>query len=116
MSEVDRNSAGSVFPAPAQRHVPSLVGTSGRLRLHVGDTMVAILEIRDGNVDLRPGDGEADAVAICDSEETITAIGRGALNPVVAALQNRLQISGDRALAIRVIRALHSTPPEGTKP
>jgi putative sterol carrier protein len=95
------------FPVAGHLHVESLAGVSGRLRLEIGDQPFAVIEVHDGEVELHRGDGAADAVARCDSEATIVAIGQGTLNPVCAALRNQLSIRGNSAFAIRVIRGLH---------
>lgn len=87
-------------------HITDLEGISGRLRLDIGDKPVAVLEVHDGDVVLRTGNGAADAVAACDSEDTLAAINRGQLNPIVAALQHRVEVTGDRAFAIKVILGL----------
>jgi hypothetical protein len=57
---------------------------------------------------VKPGDGEADAVAICDSEESVTAFRRGELNPVVAILRGQLSLTGNLVFAIKVIRGLRT--------
>jgi hypothetical protein len=101
-------------PDGAHGHAPTLEGVSGRLRLDVVDSPVGTLEIRAGQVTFRRPDrdgADADAVVIVDSAETLHAILDGALNPVVAALQNRLEIAGSRAFAIRVILGLLGSSP-----
>ncbi len=98
-------------PDGARGRIPGLSGISGRLSLHVDGDACGAIEVEDGEVIFRLGAGESDAVAICDSVETMVAIGQGQLNPVVAALQNRLELEGDRAFAIKVIRELHGTSP-----
>jgi putative sterol carrier protein len=89
---------------------PALAGLSGRLRLDVAGKPARVMEVRDGTMSIRPSSGaeRADAVVWCDSEETLEAFNRGALNPVVGALQGRLGIAGDRALALRVVLALQA--------
>jgi len=75
-----------------------------------------VLEIHDGDVELRPGGGDANAAAICDSAETLAAIVRGELNPVVAALQDRLQLRGDLAFAVNVILGVQVAPRRASAP
>jgi putative sterol carrier protein len=85
---------------------------SGRLRLDVGGNTIGTLEIREGEVTFHRGDShKADAVALCDSMETLQAITDGALNPVVAALQDRFEITGDRWFAIRTVLGLLGSSP-----
>jgi putative sterol carrier protein len=99
-------------PEGTHGHAPTLEGLSGRLRLDVVDRPVGTLEIRAGDVTFRRSDdGGADAVVIVDSAETLHAILDGALNPVVAALQNRLEIAGNRSFAIRVALGLLGSSP-----
>lgn len=101
-------------PEGARGHAPTLEGLSGRLRLDVVDSPIATLEIRAGDVTFRRGEGggaDADAVLIADSAETVQAILDGALNPVVAALQNRLEIAGNRSFAIRAALGLLGSSP-----
>lgn len=61
----------------------------------------------DGTVDLTSSsEGDVDAVIRCDSEADYAALVSGRLNPVVAALQGRLQLLGDVGLATKVTLAL----------
>ena len=69
------------------RRVPGLEGLSGRLRVEVMGKGSVVLEVKDGQARFLPADGDAVATAIVDSEETLRALQRGRLNPVVAALQ-----------------------------
>jgi hypothetical protein len=93
------------------RPAPGLEGVNGRLRLQVGDKIAATLEVNDGYARLGPAEGAAEAVAILDSEETVRRFQRGELNPVVAALQGRLELKGDLAFAIKVILGLQVAHP-----
>lgn len=112
---MERGSDPSEYPLPsdgAHGHAPALEGVSGRLRLDVGGDPVGTLEIREGEVTFHHGDSTTvDAVAACDSVETLHAITDGTLNPVVASLQNRLEITGNRAFAIRVVLGLLGSSP-----
>jgi putative sterol carrier protein len=95
--------------------IAALAGINGRLRLDIGDTPGFVLEIHDTNVVTTRGDAEADAVAMCDSETTVAALRAGELNPVVAALQGRLSLSGDRAFALKVMLALRTITPAAAR-
>jgi len=88
-----------------------LTGLKGRLRVDLGSKVAYMLEIGDGAVTVKPGDGEADAVAICDSEESVAAFRRGELNPVVAILRGQLSLTGNLVFAIKVIRGLRTLTP-----
>ncbi len=90
---------------------PGLKGVSGRLRLHVGDTAVAVLQIEpSGAVELVEA-GDAAATIIADTRSTLEALLRTELNPIVAVLQDRLQVDGDLALAWRVLLGLQAGSP-----
>jgi hypothetical protein len=91
--------------------VSALAGLTGRLRVDIGSEVACMIEISDGAVGVKPGDGEIRAVAICDSEETAAALRCGELNPVVAILQGRLSLRGDSAFAIKVILGLRTMTP-----
>jgi putative sterol carrier protein len=92
---------------------PSLAGLSGQLRLDVGGRPARVMVVHDGTLTIRtinPTEGplQSEAIASCDNEETLAAFNRGVLNPVVAMLQGRLSIAGDRAFAIKLILALQA--------
>jgi hypothetical protein len=90
--------------------VPWLAGIEGRLRVDVAGKPATLLEIHDGAVSARPAAGAepADAVVEVDGEQSAEAFRQGRLNPVVAALQGRLSLAGDHALAIKVILGLQT--------
>src|SRR5262249_1588400 len=102
-----RRARRSRMTEPLRYHVAELEGGAGRVRLDIGKTPYAMVEVHDGEVEIHEGAGDADAVATCDSEAMVSALGRGELNPVVAALQNKLALDGDLVLAIRVILGVH---------
>src|SRR6267378_2290779 len=77
------------------RPAPGLVGLTGRLRVEVVGKGAGILEVKDGQARFLPGDGDAAATAIVDGEETVRALLRGRLNPVVAVLRGDLDRQGD---------------------
>ncbi len=106
--ETGRPAEQAAGPQPLS--VTSLAGLSARLRLDICGQPARMLEINDGTSSSRPAAGaeDADAVLHCDSEETVAAFRRGELNPIVAALQGRLHVEGDAALAIRVVQELQA--------
>jgi putative sterol carrier protein len=100
--------------------VPSLAGVSGRFRIDIAGRPAGLLEIQDGTVSTRPAAGaeDADAVIHCDDEETVAAFNRGELNPIVAGLQGRMRVEGNRSFAIKVILGLQAAahpPPESAR-
>jgi hypothetical protein len=93
------------------RPAPGLVGLTGRLRVEVVGKGVGILEVKEGQARFLPGDGDAAATAIVDGEESVRALLRGRLNPVVAILRGHLDLQGDLDFAIRAILGLHVAGP-----
>ena len=93
------------------RPAPGLVGLTGRLRVQVVGKGVGILEVKEGQARFLPGDGDAAATAIVDGEESVRALLRGRLNPVVAVLRGHLDLQGDLDFAIRAILGLQVGSP-----
>lgn len=91
--------------------VPALAALKGRLRVDLGSSPIYMLEIHDESVTVTRDDGEADAVAIFDSEESVAAFRCGELNPMVAILRGQLSLAGNLAFAMKVIRGLRSLRP-----
>ena len=56
-------------------------------------------------------EGEAPAAAICADEGVLMALLSGELHPIVARLQGRLRVSGDVALALRILLGLQAASP-----
>jgi len=108
--QMDAGRQGQEAAGTQQPAMPSLAGLSGRLRVDVAGHPAWVLEIHDGTVSGRPAlhAEDADAVLQVDSEETVAALRRGELNPVVALLQGRMHPEGDGALAIRIILGLQA--------
>jgi putative sterol carrier protein len=106
--------------ATQPQFVPSLAGLSGQIRIDVAAEPAWVLAIHDGTLSRRPAAGaeDADAVLVCDSEQTLAAFQRGRLNPVVAMLQGLVHAEGDIPLAIRVIlglQAVFAPPPASAR-
>jgi putative sterol carrier protein len=111
---------GQEASAPKTESVPWLAGMSGSLRVDLAGQAALVLVIHDAVVTRRPASGadRADAVLSCDSEELVAKFNRGELNPVVAMLQGRLTIEGDRAFAIKAVlglQALRHPPPPSAR-
>jgi predicted lipid carrier protein YhbT len=98
-----------VLQADRPTRVEGLLGVTGRVRVDIGDRLLGVLEVEDGNVILRPGARDADAVVIVTDPNDFKGLVSGHLNPVVAALQGRLTVEGDTEMAIRVILGLQRT-------
>jgi hypothetical protein len=90
---------------------PGLKGVSGRLRLHVGDIAAAVLQIEPSGAIELVEVGDAAATITVDTRSTLEAILRTELNPIVAVLQDRLQVDGDLALAWRILLGLQAGSP-----
>lgn len=106
--------ATSQLPDGAHGPAPGLAGLAGRVRLDVEGRSVGSLEIGEGEVTFhRNGVAEADADAVveCDGVDTLRAVCDGELNPVVAALQDRIEITGNRWFGIRVVLGLQGSSP-----
>lgn len=89
--------------------IPDLAETSGRLGIEIGGQMAGTLQITNGRVDLTAAtDQPLDAVIALRTVDDLRQIARGELNAVVAALQARLAVRGNGALAVKVIRGLHA--------
>lgn len=90
---------------------PGLRGVSGRLRLQVANASAGVLQVDpSGAVAIAPGDGSQTVIAV-DTHQTLLALLRGELSPVVAALQDRLKVEGDLWLALRVLMGLQGDSP-----
>jgi putative sterol carrier protein len=105
-----RIEGGRVLTADRPTRVEALSGVTGRLRIDIGDRILGVLEVEDGDVILRPGARDADAVVTVVDADDFKTLVSGQLNPVVAALQGRLTVEGDTELAIRVVLGLQRSP------
>jgi putative sterol carrier protein len=92
--------------APFAEASAQLAGLRGRLKIDAGGKTVGVLQVDDGRVQLSPDTESPEAAIICSAEDDVAKIVRGELNPVVAALQGRLAIHGDRIFAIKVVLGL----------
>jgi hypothetical protein len=55
--------------------------------------------------------GDAPATASFDSEATLKRVLGGALHPIVARLQRRLDVEGDAALVLKILMGLQAQSP-----
>jgi putative sterol carrier protein len=92
--------------APFADASAQLAGLHGRLKIDAGGKTVGVLQVQDGKVELSSDGASAEARIVCGAAEDVAKIVRGELNPVVAALQGRLSIHGDRIFAIKVVLGL----------
>jgi len=95
--------------------VTTLTGLAGRLTFEVAGEPVAALQVEDESIAVTGGTaGETSrAIVTCPSEDDVLQIVRGALDPVVAALQGRLVIDGDVLFGMEVLHALRAAPHPG---
>jgi hypothetical protein len=91
-------------------HGDGLAGLAGRIRLKVGDAEVGVLKVADGDAEITP-DGSAQATLRADTLPTLVGLLGGEVQPIVARLQNRVQVEGDVALAVRVFLGLRAGSP-----
>jgi hypothetical protein len=101
---------GASTPA-ATLDLPALAGLSGTMRVDVKDQPAATIHLENGRVWAGgPGD-KADAVATVQERSDFELLLAGELNPVVAAIQGRLQLHGNPELATRLVAALNAAKP-----
>jgi hypothetical protein len=99
------------FTVPSERvraHVQGLRGVSGTLRVDVQGKGVGALIVEDGTAEFVPGSREGRATANFQAPADVRALLRGEVNPVVAALQRRVDIEGDAALGARIILGMRT--------
>jgi putative sterol carrier protein len=101
---------------PRGRRIPSLEGVNGRLRIEVPGAPSRTVEVRDGTAETVEARDPVDATIKCENEADCQALLSGELNPVVAALQGRLQTSGDATFAARVLLGLPAEAKAGSAP
>lgn len=71
---------------------------------------IGVLDVTDGEVAIRP-DGVSQATIQADALETLVGLLGGDVHPIVARLQNRVQVEGDAGLVIRVFLGLRAESP-----
>ena len=84
-----------------------LAGTRGTVRFDVRGSGSWLLKIDDGRYSIQEGSGNADLVVASD-EEDFSQVMEGRHNFITAALQNRLEASGDLGLLMRFQAVLRS--------
>jgi hypothetical protein len=92
-------------PRAMARRVPGLEGVTGTLRVDVqGRPPPLFFKVRDGLIEQveDPG-GQVDATIAFDNEGCVEELLSGRLNPIVAGLQDRLDVTGNLALVAKVI-------------
>jgi hypothetical protein len=99
-----------------QRDTPALIGVDGRLLLEVEGAPVTLLQIAGGHAQIA-GHAEAESpdasIDFSDAQTLMDVLG-GELNPVVAALQGRMSITGNRLLATKALLGLPADKPFAT--
>jgi putative sterol carrier protein len=80
---------------------PRLQGINGSYRFDIEGAGSWRMEVRDGTVAITEGTAPADCVIRCE-EADFVRIARGEQNLLTAALQGRVQVEGDYALAQRL--------------
>jgi hypothetical protein len=91
--------------------IPALAGLSGTMRVDIKDQPAGTIHLENGRVWAGgPGD-KADAVATVQERSDFEKLLAGELNPVVAAIQGRLVLSGNPELGTRLVAALNAAKP-----
>jgi len=80
---------------------PRLQGINGSYRFDIEGAGSWRMEVSDGTVAITEGTAPADCVIRCE-EADFVRIARGEQNLLTAALQGRVQVEGDYALAQRL--------------
>ena len=93
---------------PLHARVEGLRGVHGAMRLELKGSNVGSLHVDDGQVDFIPGDTQGDTVARFGDEDDARRLLRGELNPVVAGLQRRVVLAGNRSLGARIMLGLRT--------
>jgi hypothetical protein len=78
--------------------------------LEIASQPVGLLHIENGGGSIL-APGEAPATASFDTEATLKRVLGGALHPIVARLQRRLDVAGDAALVLKVLMGLQAQSP-----
>jgi putative sterol carrier protein len=92
-------SARAIFERrAAQRHDERLRGLVGTYRFNVEGVGSWRVAINDGAVQVTEGDTPADCIVTCDETDFIR-IAEGQQNLITAAMQGRVRVTGDYALA-----------------
>ncbi len=115
-------STANPFTASERRmatfRVEALSRTLGRLRVEVDNAPIAVLEIRDGVVQLKPDDGgRVDGVITCTAEDepSVWRMLMGEFNPIVGLLRARYQVKQNPEFVAAVLLALQRKPAPGDR-
>ena len=86
---------------------PRFAGTRGTVRFEIRGAGTWLLKVDDGRYSVQQGAGNADLVVASD-EEDFAHVMEGRHNFITAVLQNRLQVSGDVALLLKLQAVLRA--------
>jgi hypothetical protein len=78
--------------------------------LEVSSQPVGLLHIENGKGSIL-AQGDAPATVSFDTEQTLKRVLGGALHPIVARLQQRVDVAGDAALVLKVLMGLQAQSP-----
>jgi hypothetical protein len=78
------------------------------LVIDVLGTRVGVLRVDDGQAEFIPGDAQGDVIARFDDASDARRLLRGEFNPVVAGLQQRMVLRGNRPLGARIVLGLRT--------
>jgi putative sterol carrier protein len=95
------------FEKVARRgYEPGLRNVTGTCRFDIVENGSWLLVVYDGALAVSQDTADADCVCV-GSAADFEAIARGEQNPLTAAMQGRLQISGDAAMVLVLHRIFH---------
>jgi len=93
-------------------HEPMLNGLNATVRFdisHDGRTRSWRVDIRNGDISVSPGNGDADCVIAAD-QTVFDGIASGEVNAMTAMLRGELVVSGDLELVVTVQRLFPAPP------
>jgi putative sterol carrier protein len=102
--EQQRPTKTTAKPRATARRVPGLEGLTGKLRVEVPGKPPLSFAVHDGTIEpVEQTDGPVDAIVAFEDDSCVEELLKGKLNPMVAALQQRLRVSGDVKLVAKVL-------------
>jgi putative sterol carrier protein len=111
MANEQTGDVGVAQQPPRGGAAPGLAGVRGRLRIEAGGKAVGVLTVDDGRVELGNDSEPVDATLVLATADDLKHLVRGELNPVICALQGRLQLKGNTHFATKVALGLRAGSP-----
>jgi putative sterol carrier protein len=90
------------------QHIVELEGFDGSVRFDISNEGRWRFHVKNGDLEVEPWTGEADCVVVCDPDEFVQ-LATGKSNLITAAMQGRVQVTGDLVVAKKLHGILRST-------